>query len=298
MSNHIDKIDDYLRNDLPPPEMETFHQQLASDPALQEEFNFQKAIVDGIKAHRKSQLKGRLQAIDLPASVHFWQTGMAKLMGGATLTVGLAVAGYFWLADTQVGEEPQAMVSSGGPKNIDLSEFSIPAAPAVVDVERVKPTKQILTADQVASPLELPVGAEKEVAENTPTETKTFNPDIAVPGDQSLVDEDSFTAPEVKNEVLTTAKNTQVSTALTVELAEEDTEELRYKYFDGKLSLYGRFGGSPYEIIEINRSGGREVFLYFRGGYYDLLPTSQPKLLSLLTDEDTISQLEILRQEK
>lgn len=62
---YTEKIEAYLRNQLTEGEKAEFEQTLQQDPLLYNEFKLQQEVVTSIQSYRKSQLKQRLQNIDV-----------------------------------------------------------------------------------------------------------------------------------------------------------------------------------------------------------------------------------------
>ena len=64
MSN-TELIDDYLTNKLSDTQREVFEQQLASDPTLKADVEFQRQIIDGLQKARAAELKSMLRNIPI-----------------------------------------------------------------------------------------------------------------------------------------------------------------------------------------------------------------------------------------
>ncbi len=291
MSNQADKIDRYLADEMRPDEAAEFERQVQMDPLLSEEVSMQRAVIDGIKEFRKSQLKARLSQIDVTGANYLWQSGFSKAL--VVASVGTVVLVSSWYLYSKVSSEAvvENFIDSGGPQTEKILSVEMPILPkaAEIEVETITPISDEYTAVQIT---------EEEVETTSEVEThRIFDPQFSVPGEQSLVDTNEFSSQEAEAEVLlsTTIAKDEV---LDVEHKDVKSRNLRYQYFEGKLSLFGNFGSDPYEILEINSAGGRQVYLYFAENYYHLLPTSKPEQLILVDDEKTVNQLQILRAEK
>jgi hypothetical protein len=68
-------------------------------------------------------------------------------------------------------------------------------------------------------------------------------------------------------------------------------EKYHYRYFNNKLYLYGNFDQEPYEIVELNNKGDRQLFLSYKNNTYvieqNVTETAQLKKLNdkMLTKE-------------
>ena len=82
-----EKIDQYHAGRLSSDEMSVLEKELASDPSLQAESNFQSDIINGLKEFRKSELKSRLNGIEVnPAWFDFiQQSTLLKSFGGVAV---------------------------------------------------------------------------------------------------------------------------------------------------------------------------------------------------------------------
>ncbi|MEQ9052016.1 MAG: hypothetical protein RLP11_17010, partial [Marinoscillum sp.] len=85
---------------------------------------------------------------------------------------------------------------------------------------------------------------------------------------------------------------------ISVETIQRNSETIKYKYFDGKLFLYGDFNSAPYEIIEINRPTERKLYLYYDQEYYSIIVSDKVQELSPIADQQLLQELEIVRNNK
>ena len=73
---------------------------------------------------------------------------------------------------------------------------------------------------------------------------------------------------------------------------------LKYKYFDGKLFLYGDFNEQPYEILEINGVKERKLYLFFESKYFNIDVTDKVKELDQIVNPKLVNELDIIRNNK
>ncbi|MBR9998402.1 MAG: hypothetical protein KFF73_05490, partial [Cyclobacteriaceae bacterium] len=74
--------------------------------------------------------------------------------------------------------------------------------------------------------------------------------------------------------------------------------DFHYELNEGTLTLYGNFEEIPYEILEINSSDGKRLFLNYRNNYYMLLNTHEISALNPITDTTLIRELDIVKNNK
>ena len=289
MNTQPDKIDHYLRNEMSPAEVKDFESLISESPELKAEVNFQKNIVEGLQEYRKSQLKSRLAQIEVGPSTSLWQSSYAKIAGAVSVAAVIGIGAYVLSSDPE--EAPQEMISSGGPLNI--VQPSVPEVSEFTVIEKSEPARSVASEpkEKVAEPT-------IEVVEETIDESKKeFSLAVSVPGDQKIQEEQGFEVPGIKEE-LVEIEGEASKTQLEVEQQPSSDNKLSYRYFGGKLSLYGDFSGSPYEILEINTNKGRAVYLFFESKYFAISPTNEIVELDILDDPEVIEQLEIIRSEK
>ncbi len=282
-------IELYLRGELSPAESSALESQLSGDPELSRQVSFQKDITRGIGEYRKAQLKARLDLIEVaPAPFSVGALGsnaIYKMVGGVAVVSLVGIGIYFY----PYGQSPSEVV----PVEIStttvaetLPEIPEVVFPQVADVVAVKPeeTKAIHSI------------VENNQAEPTRQE-EDFSPAVAAPNLENVSDK-SFNAvkvelPESVAETATTASAEPVEVKTI-----ESSGEIRYKYFEGDLYLYGDFKKTPYEILEINSKVSREIYLYHASTYYKIEQTNEVKALRAITNEGLIRDLTIIRTNK
>lgn len=297
-----DHIDQFLRNELSPAEMEAFQSQMNIDPVLQEQVLYEQAIQRGFSDLRKAELKTRLNAIQITTPWYgnwgFADGTMVKIIGSAAVATIIGVSGYLFLGEDQKSE---MLVTSSIVGTIDHPQKSSIIEWEIQDVEKT------LVENQKTSPVSKEIiavkPAEKQavVTASINTEkTNSYNPNVQVPQfiepvlDQGLDAADvSFEKEITKAEVASTPTSN-----IEIQSVDKKSETLRYKFFDGKLFLYGNFNNSPYEILEINTAKEKDVYLIFENQYYKLQNGDGIKSLEPITNEALLKDLMIIRNNK
>ncbi|MEM9324217.1 MAG: hypothetical protein AAGA85_01115 [Bacteroidota bacterium] len=283
-ANQFDRIDQYLRGDLNAADMKEFEASLSSDPALSDEFSVQQEIVEGIRSYRKAQLKQQLSQVALPEHGG-WQVAGLKGLVGAAVTSAVLVGAWYFGADTDP-QESSAMIAMEGPA-YRKQEVTLPEINPVEKIAFVPISEAPAVREEVAM-------AEPEIEESV--SQPAFEANIVLPEDQSGAAEAEF-VPEQVSEELRSANLKPTTKVLQVDNFDTESDELRYEYFDGKLALYGNFGQSPYQILEINQNGAKRLFLFHEDAYYAITNTSKPLPLVRIDDPEMIEELDIFKGE-
>ena len=263
--NNFELIDDYLANRLQEQDRKAFEQQLEGDPALKEEVEFQKQVVEGVRHARTVELKTMLNNVPLGGSN--WSGG--KIAAGVISAGIIATTLYFYMND-----DPQVIVPVEETQQEIIQPDQIDKASDPVSIPTNEGDKEV-TSDNDKSLKE----KSPEVKGKTPTPVR--KPDI------QLVDPSS----ELQKEDVTRENTTPGGTAISTSKMEVITESsdkkhtFHYQFVQGKLLLFGPFDNSLYEILEIH---GEEhtLFLFYRENYY-LLNENQTKITHLSPIQDT-----------
>ena len=292
-----DKIDQYHSGRMDSNEFDSFEKELASDPSLQAESDFQLDIINGLKEFRKTELKTRLNAVDIaPAWFEFvQQSTLLKSFGGVAVATLVGTGVYFMAIPDDAGIEKQIVIDA--PEEV-VKQFSWSIKPAILAKASESEDIQIPSASILNS--------EKGISESTDNETVEL---VELNGKEEnlSLDFDAPTADEVKDEEALEISNLEVlpksSTAEEVDPIDVDHEltsslNIKYKYYDGKLFLSGDFDRAPYEILEINSANGRRIYVKYLDKYYKVGVTDKLTTLPEVSDKSVIQELELLRKNK
>lgn len=282
-----------------PDDAASFEKELASDPALKAESDFQSNIINGIREHRKMTLKSRLDAIDIsPGWMEFaQQSALVKSFGGIAIASIIGSGVYFIAQETKNQEEADLVTSI---------EFEVPQAespefewiipqPAgsdkveVIDEQPVTKAALIRTREEVIEP--------NTIARAEETTKENFTPDFTAPQAGEVSEENELGSTEL-DEVSTVAKATTNEEPIEVETRNSRNSKIRYKYYDGKLFLNGDFNNEPYEILEINNAKGRRIYLLHQKKYYEVKITDRLSELPEVTNVKLIQELRLIKENK
>ena len=304
------QIDAYLRDELNPGELKEFESLMDKDPSFAQQVQFEQNIAKGLSEVRKAELKARLDAIDVsPVS---WVGGLGQLANNAVVKTlgGIAAAsviGVMIYNSNEPSEENQADMH--GP--LITSEINQPSEKQV-DTEvweklnLENPADQQYSEQSESQTFE-PIPAKPEIEHITGANNKEvdeiekeFTPQVNVPKPGDLAKEEGLSTPDSNLPDVTASDEVVENEAVPVDVktVNRKNETLKYKYFDGKLFLYGDFNQNPYEILEINGVKDRKLYLYFEQKYFNIDVTDKVSELNELTDNRLIKELEIIRNNK
>ena len=303
--NSISQIEQYLTGNMSAEEQTLFEKELAADPSLKAECDFQGEIINGLKEYRKTQLKSRLDAIEVgPGWFEFVrQSALVKSFGGIALATAVGTGVYY------IAEKEESVAIEDSVVMVEEIEFPQDAEPifnwAIVEsVETLSERANTSNSDNQA--LE-----DKRVEESLESkQTETLVEKGVVSDSEYALD---FTAPDGNinqdpEAGLVDVGLDKISETAVTATAEEDpidvktentrSKKLRYKYYDGKLFLTGNFNDQPYEIIEINGADGRRIYLLHNRKYYEIEQTDRLTELPEVRNIKLIQELRLIKSNK
>ncbi|MEO9476086.1 MAG: hypothetical protein ABJG41_11140 [Cyclobacteriaceae bacterium] len=313
INQHIEELtDQYLRGDLSGAELRSFEDLMASDPVVQEHMDFQRELVKGLADHRKMQLKSRLDAIEVGAGTFgsgFAIEGVAKIAGGAVVATLVGTGIYFMLPESsdELSTEDKVEIVVGETTSA-FDKVDVPSMPIpLVSVNGESDAGGEMKPSVVSSSARVVIKPEDTANESNPTKENVkeekspdFIPQVSVPELSEVSDEKEFVSkdisiPEVSDNDIVGEKNLD---PVDIKTFNRKSAEIRYKYFEGKLFLYGDFKKEPYEILEINSKAARQIYLYYSDQYYKVEMSDEIKALAPIKSQKLIDELKIIRENK
>jgi hypothetical protein len=294
--NQQQQIESYLAGQMSPEDASLFEAQLEVNPELRQELKFQTEVIRGISEYRKIQLKSRLDAVNVSAG--WWSTMQYSTLGqfiGGAMLVGLIGGGIYWWADKWSLDESSNVTETEVPALISDNEADLTLTPEV-EKESVNEGRFINENTKTSETSEAKKESEtSEKSEEQPV--KKFIPKVKVPSAGNVDEEKAFNPEELPVPAESTS-TTEKSAPVEVEVIDTKSTRIKYRYYAGKLFLYGNFSSEPYEILEINTSKGRNIYLYHLKSYYEITPSDKPVGVQQITDAQLIQELSILRKAK
>lgn len=282
-----EKIDDFHAGRMTPEQISSFENEIAKDPSLVSESNFQKEIVDGLKEYRKSQLKSRLDAIDVaPTWFEFaQQSTLLKSFGGVAIATIIGAGVYLYAEPSEENVSSEMVISAPvlQPTYIDwkIRPAEIPDRPTSLKLASANSVKRIETRNQ------------DPVIE----ESKEFVPTFEAP-DAGKIEAEEVLETALLDELPADTGAEEAKDPIDVDTEITKSLDVRYKYYDGKLFLSGDFDRAPYEILEINSADGRRIYVKYINKYYRVEITDRLSALPEVSDPSLIAELELLRENK
>jgi hypothetical protein len=284
-ANQHNQIEAYLSGEMNPEQLAKFESELQVNPELQQELSFQTEVIQGIGEYRKAELVARMEAINV--SPVWWsfveQFSALQYIGGAVVATIIGGAAWFAFQDTE-----------------ELTVEPTDIKTIVIDTPSSNHYVWDLPIDEIESKTELITeeGREVEVLEEEKGNADNFSPVVAVPLVNDVEVEKEFVPEEAGEPEEISTKSTSKATPIDVEILESKGTKIKYRYYAGKLYLYGEFQSQPYEIIEINSASGRRIYLFHMNEYYGITPSDKPVSLEPISDSKLIQELSILREAK
>lgn len=286
--NFFRLIDAYFDGTIKPTERIMLENKIQTDPLLKAEFDLQQNIVNGLGAARKAELKQRLSAIDVSAPVGIASTAAVKWITGSLIAVSLIGGLLYWNINNYSSIIPldlkyQDAVTWKTVDNLDIPESkSIETQISKEQPSPLEPKKSDADLTVVVENTEIKTADAKESAKVKPQSLLSFE-------DDALFQQQQSEGLERLN-TLAILKETTTDTEIEI-FAPVIEEKYHYRYFNNKLYLYGNFDQEPYEIVELNNKGDRQLFLSYKNNIYvieqNVTETAQLKKLNdkMLTKE-------------
>jgi hypothetical protein len=311
--DHTERIASYLDGQMSPDQMQEFEKQLHTDPVLRSEFELQQDIIHSLRDFRKAQLKTSLNQVP----VSMGPGGLMGVKAAAAIVISGVIGLGAYLYFTTPSEPAQTISEINQPveqvplekeeENVVAELPEIIAETEAVEVEakteapmieNAAPTEVVAEPEVITEPKSFPKAVEEEKAvapKEEPLKPVINSPNLLNPDAEETDIEETFEIPTSLLAQERLADNSVVE----VETAKRDDEMFHYQYYSGKLYLYGDFRENPYEILELNSSNGKRLFIYYSGDYYRIMDNQKEITpLSKLTNQDIIRKLEIIQANK
>ena len=291
----LEDIENYHAGRMSPDESSAFERELSSNPDLKSESDFQGEIIEGLKDYRKSQLKARLDAVDIaPSWLEFAQQSTLMKSFGGVAVASFVGAGVFLYGERDLNTE-SAEVEIDAPKVESIEyiwDLGFEEPPTLAAKSE---TVSVVTSTSNEPVTKLVVIAEED--DDSVEDTQEYVPSFDAPDAALVKDEEAFKTDNL-DELPEKTESTLEKSDIDVETEITKDVNVKYKYYDGKLFLSGDFNRAPYEILEINSATGRRIYLKYLEKYYKVGITDQLTELPEVKDKSIIEELNLLRKNK
>ena len=285
-------INRYLDNEMDKIEQLDFENRLVKDPVLQEEYGFQKDLIEGIKEVRRLELKSRFA--NIPITTPFLQTLVGKAVVIVSASSIIGVGSYYLLKEKNDIGLSQVEIKKENPiivqKNVipDIPEVTFKSTPPKEEIKKPVQKQQIQSQPEAST---------KKIEKKT----NIVRPEVVKPDLAENLKEEEVNTENINPKNLNNIDQIQnnIENKVAVETIEDRRNNFHYKFFDNKLYLLGDFKDMPYEIIELNEKAGKKYFLFYNGSYYRLMSDRvKPTPLVKVENDSIIQELKIIQENK
>ena len=283
-----EKIDQYLLDQLNPAEKAKFEQLIAGDSLLKSEVALQQSVVVALGNTSAIQLKSRLQKI--PVSMA--STGNAlrlKWIGAAAITTVAAGLIIFLLTGQEKTDGSSESATRQQISSTESKETAAVAAEQTIATATDNPTTAVVeqkaTEKKHKSRTSAPAATELKAFDNSANFNDTETGNVSTPN------ADNSSAPA---NTLYTETNNKLSN-LSVNVDTSNPKDKSYQFTGSKLTLFGDFNNKPYELLELNNKGQKNLFLSYNNEYYELIWGQMKKTpLKKVSHKETLDKLKVI----
>lgn len=288
-TNYFRLIESYFEGSISPTDKSMLEARIKSDPLVKAEFNLQQNIINGISQVRKQELKTRLASISLPTHTGILTGSGAKWLAGTVAGVTIFGSILYWsLISFNESIKPIDLQFN---QEISFNKESLAVLPKPITLADHGANKQVAKTTTIAEPATI---AKREILEKEEIAGKT-----ATVEPQSLMsyEDDKVFANRTEDNLENIASrdvahNRADKTEIVFLDAIEDLGSYHYRYYNSKLYLYGNFKEIPYQIIEINDRGKKQLFLSHNEEVF-IIKDNTIDITELKKLEDEILRMEI-----
>ncbi|SMG17252.1 hypothetical protein SAMN05661096_00935 [Marivirga sericea] len=289
-TNYFRLIEAYFEGVITPAEKAMLDAKIESDPLVKAEFDLQQHIVKGISNARKLELKSRLAAIDLPINTGILAGSGVKWLAGTIAGVTLFGSILYW---TLISFENNIK-----PIDIKISqEVSFTTTPLNSFPELLGEKNEIIAFNKTKSSPSEPTAVKKqtnsELIEKDATAKVQPQALMSYDDEQLFKNQNDGQLENIASRDI--AHNRADKTEIEFFEALEKEGNYHYRYYNSKLYLYGDFKQMPYQIIELNDKGKKQLFLSHNNEVYAIKDnTTQLTELSKLQDEMLKMEIQLI----
>jgi len=274
---NLEKVEAYFNNELNDSEKNDFLREVEADTELKREYDFQKEVIDGIKEARKAELKAMLNKVPISATSTA-TSGIYKIIAGGAATILLGTAAWYFV-NSEENIEPalESKVAISEPV-LEENNPTIEGQKNIQAIEAKSPIKE----------------TDKDTREQKEQAPKIITPVLPTSEDNienQVMDEENLDIPDA---IGNTSIN--ISSKINVEIKLKKKYDFHYQYSNKGIILYGDFEEGLFEILELNKEDGTELYLYYESNYYYIKDKSgEITPLKLVSEKNLKKNLEGLR---
>ncbi|HET8859261.1 hypothetical protein [Marivirga sp.] len=287
-TNYFRLIEAYFEGSISPAEKVLLDAKINSDPLVKAEFNLQQNIINGISNSRKLALKSRLASIELPTTTGILSGSSVKWLAGTVAGVTLFGTILYWsLISLDNNIKPIDLKMDQ--KIVFRNETTV-GFPILMEKKNKELKDNILSNSQDKSDKEgekIAVESSEKVitAKVQPQSLMSFEDDIIFTDQR---DDDELKSIDSRDIAHNRADKTEIEFLDPI----NNSENFNYRYFNSKLYLYGDFKEMPYQIIELNDKGKKQLFLSHNKEIY-IIHDNTTEITELRKIQDDMLKMEI-----
>jgi hypothetical protein len=282
---YFEQVGAFLDNELKGDELTSFNNELASNPELAKELNYQEQLIEGIKKSRHAELKSRLDSIQIGNG--FWSGSVVKIATGVLIISGIGFGIY------QVST-PETVIENVAPEIEVLNQDAPEEIPdPIIENEIPQEVESDVSKD---SSEETQISESTKVADSednsleyieTPNVPQPEAFEMENPAEEELELPENFLGTEEK----------PMESKFEVEIITNKRKyPFHYQVDSGRLLMYGDFDEEPYELLEINVNEEKKLYLYFKDQYYEIEESAvEITPLQKVSNKFMINELEKLK---
>lgn len=290
-------IEGYFDGTLSPSDESALMKKLDTDSELKSEFDIQNDIVQAIRETRKTELKNRLENINI-RWYHNISNGWKVAATATVITVSSLTAYYLIDTPFDINNRIDLAQNEIILDALNSEQVDIPQKPHAENVEdfnslNVSEPDQMLSVRNNESEAN---NLEENLSSETEQRVEVIVPDVI----EEFDDVDHMELENITSGDINTMSPSREDLHSSVEIRSviDKKYNFHYNFKEGTLTLYGNFQDIPYEIIEINSASGKSFYLNYRDSFYHIKNTKSITPLKPVTNENLINELRIVMENK
>lgn len=286
-TNYFRLIEAYFEGNISPADKAMLDAKISSDPLVKAEFDLQQNIVKGISNARKQELKSRLASIDLPIHTGILTGSGVKWLAGTVAGVTIFGSLLYWsLISFDDNIKPIDIKIN---QEIAFNDNSLADFPKLIeennDTEEEKVFKTRSSKAKISKEKTEVVKEEKDATAKVQPQALMSYED-----DKLFTNQNEDNLENIANREV--AHNRADKTEIEFLDAIEEKDNFHYRYYNSKLYLYGDFNEMPYQIIELNDKGKKQLFLSHNEEVY-IIKDNTTEITELRKLQDEMLKMEI-----
>jgi hypothetical protein len=303
---HIEKIDAYLKNQLSEHDQKLFEQLIEQDPLLKGELQLQSEIVEAICEHRKTELKHRLNNVQVEPTpiLYLPKTTFVGTIVAASLLTGVLV---FFDSQEKSNQKKNNPIVANVPKVQEYKTESRSNTIEKAQTQTPTPTTQSnpVTVNTLISDNNTVAKPTQEVS--VPTRQATLRKENILPTlvKTNLKEEGKTTLKVINIQNITKEENvvldierTDSDNGVYDRMSEDEIslehlaarQRLKYQFYNNQLFLYN--ANSVGKKLQLEVNGKKRHFLYYEGDYYEFYENQMTETeMKIVQDSRLISFL-------